>query len=401
MDQSAKGEQISTPTGSSGSSSGRSDKGSDSLNRGEPSGEGDHGQGPGQNPLSQLAQMNGLASGGSGPGTDAAASGGAGSGGSAKPFSAAEQIVNLGSVDGNANGAAGSSGADRGNAALGSASSGGNGSGFGDGKSNSGGFAENSLLNSFAQTPVSLKGESKALGTRREPQSDHQNSLEAKAGETSEADVSSSLFNGLSKVRKFLTSLFNLARHALATPIGVSLWFLLLLLLLKRSRDDKKKGHPSRGNAAMAGMAIAGVLIGWGMTHPEPSQLPTETAALTPIGGIASRVIWYTNEDEALLKAQQLKLPVFIDFGADWCTTCRVLDKTLLTDPDVKAKLTHFISLKIDVTAQNKTNEAKLKRFGVPGLPTFVFVNRSGKIVETRLNGLVQKDALLKMLDSL
>ncbi|MGA9395514.1 MAG: protein-disulfide reductase DsbD, partial [Azonexus sp.] len=56
--------------------------------------------------------------------------------------------------------------------------------------------------------------------------------------------------------------------------------------------------------------------------------------------------------------------PVMLDFYADWCVSCKEMERFTFSDPAVQAKLAGFTLLKADVTANNDDDKALLARFG-------------------------------------
>lgn len=71
--------------------------------------------------------------------------------------------------------------------------------------------------------------------------------------------------------------------------------------------------------------------------------------------------------------------PVMLDFYADWCASCKVMEATTFKDPLVQEALSHFAVIKIDVTANDAENRALMKEFNVIAPPTFIFFNSQGK----------------------
>lgn len=112
-----------------------------------------------------------------------------------------------------------------------------------------------------------------------------------------------------------------------------------------------------------------------------------------------SSLQWMTDENAALKLAQEKHLPVVVDFTAEWCEACHVLEKTVLSNPTVTPTLSEYVLLRIDVTDDTPENEAKRKRFGVMSLPTILFMSRDGKIVENpQVHGVISADEFLKFL---
>ncbi len=96
---------------------------------------------------------------------------------------------------------------------------------------------------------------------------------------------------------------------------------------------------------------------------------------------------------ELELAAAQNK-PVMLDFYADWCVSCKEMERYTFSDPKVQAALTKGILLKADVTANDAQDKALLKAFGLIGPPSMLFFDRQGQEQrEYRLVGFLEADA--------
>ncbi|WP_121458852.1 protein-disulfide reductase DsbD [Azonexus fungiphilus] len=71
--------------------------------------------------------------------------------------------------------------------------------------------------------------------------------------------------------------------------------------------------------------------------------------------------------------------PVMLDFYADWCVSCKEMEKFTFTDPAVRARMSGFVLLKADVTANSDDDKALLARFGLYGPPGIIFFNPAGE----------------------
>ncbi len=82
-------------------------------------------------------------------------------------------------------------------------------------------------------------------------------------------------------------------------------------------------------------------------------------------------------ELDAILAKEPHKTAM-LDFYADWCVSCKEMEKLTFTDPQVKHKLADVILLQADVTANNDDDKALLKRFNLFGPPGIIFFDKNG-----------------------
>ncbi len=86
---------------------------------------------------------------------------------------------------------------------------------------------------------------------------------------------------------------------------------------------------------------------------------------------------WQAFNDEAIGRDLAEGKPVFVNFTADWCITCKVNEQTVLTLPSVqKAADFYDIALyKADWTRRDPEIERALARYGKAGVPAYVLYN--------------------------
>jgi thiol:disulfide interchange protein DsbD len=88
--------------------------------------------------------------------------------------------------------------------------------------------------------------------------------------------------------------------------------------------------------------------------------------------------------------------PVMLDFYADWCVSCKEMERFTFTDPAVQAKLSNALLLKADVTKNNDDDRALLKRFSLFGPPGTIFFGADGREMQgTRVIGFQKADEFL------
>jgi thiol:disulfide interchange protein DsbD len=74
--------------------------------------------------------------------------------------------------------------------------------------------------------------------------------------------------------------------------------------------------------------------------------------------------------------------PVMLDFYADWCVSCKEMERDTFTDARVRARLERMLTLQADVTANTADHLALLKRFRLFGPPGIVFFDGGGREIE-------------------
>jgi thiol:disulfide interchange protein DsbD len=74
--------------------------------------------------------------------------------------------------------------------------------------------------------------------------------------------------------------------------------------------------------------------------------------------------------------------PVMLDFYADWCVSCKEMERFTFQDKEVKRQFAGMLLLQADVTANSADDSALLKRFGLFGPPGIIFFDRHGKEIE-------------------
>jgi thioredoxin:protein disulfide reductase len=104
-------------------------------------------------------------------------------------------------------------------------------------------------------------------------------------------------------------------------------------------------------------------------------------------------------ELEAAIKGASGK-PVLLDFYADWCISCKEMERFTFTDPQVKQRLAGMVKVQADVTANNAEDQALLKRFRLFGPPGIVFFDKKGNEINgLRVIGFQNADKFAGVLD--
>ncbi|WP_295645703.1 protein-disulfide reductase DsbD [uncultured Methylibium sp.] len=103
----------------------------------------------------------------------------------------------------------------------------------------------------------------------------------------------------------------------------------------------------------------------------------SEASAAETVDGVAFRRVATVDELDAALRGAGR--PVMLDFYADWCVSCKEMERFTFTDPGVRARLGKAVLLQADVTRNTDADRALLKRFKLFGPPGIVFFDAQGQ----------------------
>ena len=93
--------------------------------------------------------------------------------------------------------------------------------------------------------------------------------------------------------------------------------------------------------------------------------------------------------------------PVMLDFYADWCVSCKEMEKFTFADATVQARLAGYTLLQADVTANSADDKALLARFKLFGPPGIIFFDAAGaERTGLRVVGFQPAEAFAKVLDA-
>ncbi len=98
--------------------------------------------------------------------------------------------------------------------------------------------------------------------------------------------------------------------------------------------------------------------------------------------------IWQNDYIQAKGLAIQNKQKLFLDFGAAWCSLCKVIDSKIFTNSKVIQALQDFVAVKIDGTSASNEQFATLKqKFNITGLPTILIIDPETESILKIWNG--------------
>src|SRR5512143_1774883 len=104
--------------------------------------------------------------------------------------------------------------------------------------------------------------------------------------------------------------------------------------------------------------------------------------------------------DARLAAAKAEGRAVMLDFFADWCVSCKEMERFPFNDPKVQARLQRMVLLQADVTANTDADRALLKRFSLFGPPGLIFWNGAGEQSDYQVIGFEKADKFLASINA-
>lgn len=181
-----------------------------------------------------------------------------------------------------------------------------------------------------------------------------------------------------------------IVQPVMPSALALALWGALAicsaLLMVMRARHHRPRTVNAlwrRAVAALLGVFGAMQLVGAVSGGADPLQ-PLAHLARGAAQGSAQEHVKFTlihsvaELDAALLASKQAGRPAILDFYADWCVSCKEMDRFTFSDPAIAQRMNAALLLKADVTANNAQDRELLKRFRLFGPPGTIFFSAQG-----------------------
>jgi len=192
-----------------------------------------------------------------------------------------------------------------------------------------------------------------------------------------------------------------IVQPVLPPPLALAMWGLLLLMvgfMLDPFSTHAHHHHAARTWAQRA-LGVAALTMGVAQIVGAASGGRDPLQPLEHLGGMAAsataatgaaapafqRVRSVSELDDVLARADRT---VMLDFYADWCVSCKEMERFTFSRPEIAARMSRAILLKADVTENNAQDRELLRRFKLFGPPGTVFFGTGGReIAGTRVIG--------------
>ncbi|HEY1492214.1 MAG TPA: protein-disulfide reductase DsbD [Steroidobacteraceae bacterium] len=175
-----------------------------------------------------------------------------------------------------------------------------------------------------------------------------------------------------------------------AVPAVAMAW----LLWTQRATRSKVSAFALRTVGIVAGVYGVALVTGAALGNADPlAPLPVTARSHShdlPFRPIAS----LADLEREVAQARAAGKSVLVDFSADWCTSCKEMERYTFTDATVQVALARTVLLRANVTENNADDQALLKHFGIFGPPTIAFYGTDGQErAQYRVVGYMKADA--------
>lgn len=206
----------------------------------------------------------------------------------------------------------------------------------------------------------------------------------------------------------FLGAAVWMADRILPAPVTLALWAALLMAVavfvgafdtMTRDTGARHRFRKAAGLTMSLGAVILGIGAASGGTdplRPLAHMLSGPRAAATAQELTFARASSPDELQQILRTSVDADKPTLVYFTADWCVTCRDIERSVLPAQEVMASLQDLRRVKVDLSSLDATNQRLMKDLAVVGPPTMIFFNARGTEAErSRLVGEVSPGALV------
>jgi len=200
-----------------------------------------------------------------------------------------------------------------------------------------------------------------------------------------------------------------LLERVVPASVTLALWAALAIgsgVYLGALDFSPRQGWQQLWKAGGAFSFIYGVLllIGAASGAEDPLKPLHGLTVASAAGGAAAarqeQAEWHAvaNLDELeaeLAKAEDAGQMAMLDLYADWCISCKVMERNVFPRPEVDSRLRQFRLLRADVTENDAEDKALMNAFGLFGPPSLVFFSPAGReLSDVRVQGEVGAERL-------
>jgi len=145
------------------------------------------------------------------------------------------------------------------------------------------------------------------------------------------------------------------------------------------------------GLVARGGGDMLAPLAGWGGSSTHTEQVHIQFEKIKSVGDL----------DQVLARSQKSDQIVMLDFYADWCVSCKELERFVFSNKDVVENMKDVISIQADVTKNDALDKALMAKFNIIGPPGILFFKQGLEQRPQRIIGEINAQGFLARLNQI
>jgi len=178
-----------------------------------------------------------------------------------------------------------------------------------------------------------------------------------------------------------------LLERVLPGPASLALWGLLaggVALWLGTLELTPKTHHQKLAQLLGLPLLVYALAAWYGALQGQDDPLrPLGRMAAVAKASAPAKSDWQTLStpaelDAAFARARQNGQPLLLDWYADWCISCKVIEREVLGNPGVTRQLGDYQLVRFDITASNAEQRALLDRYQLFGPPAILLFDAKG-----------------------
>ncbi|ASK19132.1 protein-disulfide reductase DsbD [Halomonas sp. N3-2A] len=193
--------------------------------------------------------------------------------------------------------------------------------------------------------------------------------------------------------------------------LALLLWAALAIgsaLMLGALNMNQSQGWPKARQTLGLMLLAWGIALVIGAAQGGSNPLrPLTVSSSSTESGTPQATLVFQQVDElsaletALSEAASAQQPAFVNFTADWCISCKLMERDVFPDPNVVAALNDFRLIEVDVTNTDAQSRELLNRFNLFGPPSLLFFSQGEEVRDARIQGEITATQLVQHLEAL